>query len=64
VVIGLAASVGLGRLIAARLYGVAATDPLTLGVVAGVLMLSAVAACAVPAARAAGIDPGAALRGE
>jgi putative ABC transport system permease protein len=64
VAIGLAASLGLGRLIAARLYGVAATDPLTLGVVAGVLMLSAMAACAVPAARAAGIDPGAALRGE
>ena len=64
VIIGLAAAVAMGRLIATRLYGVAATDPLTLGAVAAILLCAAAAASMAPALRAARIDPGLALRGD
>jgi ABC-type lipoprotein release transport system permease subunit len=46
------------------LYGVAPTDPLTFGSVAALLMLVAIAAAMVPAARASGIQPVKALRAE
>ncbi|HEY1340622.1 MAG TPA: FtsX-like permease family protein, partial [Bryobacteraceae bacterium] len=64
VAIGGVASLVLGRLIATRLYGVQPADPATLGAVAGVLILAAAAACAIPAMRAARLDPGQALRRE
>ena len=58
-----------GALLAVRfargmLYGVAPTDPLTFGSVAALLMLVAIAAAMVPAARASGIQPVEALRAE
>jgi len=64
IVIGLVASLGLTRLIAGQLYGVTPTDPLTISIV--VLLLTAVAmlACVIPARRAAGVEPLAALRSE
>jgi predicted permease len=62
--IGLAAAAGLTRLMGHLLYGVSATDPLTFFGVAAVLMAVSVAACYLPAARAMGIDPTAALRRE
>jgi ABC-type lipoprotein release transport system permease subunit len=46
------------------LYGIAPTDPISLGLVALVLLLAAALACYVPAHRAARLDPTIALRHE
>jgi len=62
VVLGLCASLLLGRFLAARLYGVAAGDPITLGSVAILLLFVTAVACAAPAVRAARLDPVRALR--
>jgi hypothetical protein len=51
--IGLAAT----RSLASILYGVSASDPATLGVAAGVLVATIMAACYLPARRAASVDP-------
>jgi putative ABC transport system permease protein len=62
--IGLAASFGLTRLMAGMLYGVNAGDPVTFIGVALVLAAVALVATLVPARRAIGIAPVAALRHE
>jgi putative ABC transport system permease protein len=62
IVLGLAASAGLTRIIAHQLYDVGATDPMTFAVVAIVLALVAACACYLAARRAAGADPVQALR--
>jgi ABC-type antimicrobial peptide transport system permease subunit len=62
IVLGLAASLALSKLLSSMLYGVSSTDPVAFG--ATVMLLLAVAAVAgyLPARRAARVDPIAALR--
>jgi ABC-type antimicrobial peptide transport system permease subunit len=64
------AGVGVGAVLAwsvtramdTLLYGVGADDPLTFTIVAGLLAAVSVVACAIPAVRAARVDPMLALR--
>ena len=64
VLIGAAGSLALSRGLQAILVGSKAGDPLTLGAVAIVLAAVAAAASAIPARRAAKVDPMEALRSE
>jgi len=64
ILVGVAAALGAGRIIASMLYGLKPYDPSTLIGAALLLMLVAVAASWIPARRAAHIDPMRALRNE
>ncbi|HYV66351.1 MAG TPA: ABC transporter permease [Myxococcales bacterium] len=61
---GLLGALAGSRLIASQLYGVSARDPATFLVIATVLALVGLLASAIPAIRAAHVDPMAALRSE
>jgi predicted permease len=63
-VAGLAGALALGRVLSGLLFGVSASDPLTMGTVAAVLLIVAAMACYVPALRATRSDPLVALRYE
>ena len=64
VVGGLLATLGCTRIVSSLLFGVSAYDPLTLMSVAPILTGVALIACAIPAWRAAHVDPAITLRSE
>jgi putative ABC transport system permease protein len=64
VAIGVAAALGLSRLLASQLYEVEATDPRAFAGVAAAMLAVALGACLVPARRAAAVDPATTLRAE
>jgi predicted permease len=64
VALGLAGSLAFGRLIGGFLYGVAPHDAIGLLTVPALLLLSATTVTAIPALRAARVDPQRALRSE
>jgi ABC-type antimicrobial peptide transport system permease subunit len=64
VAIGLAAAVGLARLMKSLLFGISPMDPLTFAAVPVVLAAAAALAGYLPARRASAVDPAEALRAE
>lgn len=66
--LGLLATLAGGRVIEARLgdllYRVRALDPATMAIAFGLVLLAVLAACYIPARRAARVDPMVALRHE
>ena len=62
--VGLVAAAWLKNLAAALLFGAGGVDYAVLGAAAGVLMVTAVAACVAPALRAARTDPARALQSQ
>lgn len=64
IAIGFAAAAGLTRAMTSMLVGVKPTDPATFAMMTVLFLLVAAIACWVPARRAAGLDPIAALREE
>jgi putative ABC transport system permease protein len=64
VAVGIPAAMGAGWAIASQLFGVQPWNPLMLGLATLLLVLTALAAAAIPAYRAAAVDPMQALRSE
>jgi len=64
VVLGLIGAFFVTRVMESMLIGVTPTDPITFASIAVLFTLIAAAACWLPARRAAGLDPAAALREE
>jgi ABC-type antimicrobial peptide transport system permease subunit len=64
VVLGLLLALAAGKLLGSMLYEVSGTDPLVLSMASVVLALISIAACYLPARRAALVNPTVALRYE
>ncbi len=64
VAVGAAAAIGLSRLMTSLLFGTSATDGLTYGLVAAILLSVSAMASYLPARRAAKVDPLVALRSD
>ena len=60
--LGLVGAITLGRVMSGMLFEVSGSDPATIGIVALVLALVALAASYVPARRASRLDPLVAIR--
>jgi ABC-type antimicrobial peptide transport system permease subunit len=60
--IGLVGALALTTVLTSLLYGVTRFDPVTFSIVPALLGIVALLACAIPAGRAAGVDPVTALR--
>lgn len=63
-VLGVIGALFATRVIRGLLFGVAPHDPMTLGVVALVMLAVGIGACWLPARRAARVDPAVAMRGQ
>jgi predicted lysophospholipase L1 biosynthesis ABC-type transport system permease subunit len=63
-VLGLVGAIAASRLMGSFLFGVSAMDPLVLTLASVLVLLLALAACLLPAQRAASVDPMQALRAE
>jgi putative ABC transport system permease protein len=61
-IVGLAGTFAIGRLLAAQLYQISPHDPLLLAAATIVLTMAALLACLIPARRATSVDPIQALR--
>ena len=61
---GLAAAIGLTRLLQTQLFNVKPADPATMAAVAAIVAAVALAACYIPASRATRVDPMVVLRDE
>jgi len=64
IVVGIAVSFALSRVLQAMLFEVGRADPLTLAGATAAFAAVALLACALPALRAARVDPAEALKGE
>jgi putative ABC transport system permease protein len=64
IVLGIVASLALGRLVASLLYATSPRDPVVLIAVAAVLAIVAIAASIIPTWRATRTDPAIVLRAE
>ena len=60
--VGAVAAVAASRLLQSLLFGVSATDPVSFAAAFGIVLAAAALACALPARRAAGLQPNDALR--
>jgi len=63
-IVGLAGALSVTRLMRSLLFGIGPADPLTLSLMAAILLVVALIASYVPARRAAEVDPMVALRNE
>jgi putative ABC transport system permease protein len=64
VLIGIPLALAAGQLLASQLFEVPSSDPITYAAVSVALLATGLAACAIPAFRAAGVDPLVALRND
>jgi putative ABC transport system permease protein len=64
IALGLVAAFGVTRVMGNLLFGVTATDPITFGVLAVLLVVVTTAACYLPAKRAMDVDPMVALKSD